>query len=159
MTKRLSIDQLEHFPIEDSLALPLDRIVELLAEIASTGDRVKLAAGWVNRALDLRFKDRAALLRQSEGKDFGVVHVEEDGFQITCELEKKVEWNQAKLAGAVLALQAGGEKPRDYVDVTYKVTETRYKAWPERIRKIFDPARSAKPGTAKYRLDRKPAGA
>lgn len=155
----LTIDQLDHLSVEDSLALPLDQIEGLLEEIAVAGDRIKRASGWVNSALDLRFKERAAVLRQSEGKDFGTVRVEDGGFQIACDLDKKVEWNQAKLAGAVLALQTRGEKPRDYVDVTYKVTETRYKAWPERIRKIFDSARSTKPGTAKYTLIRKPANA
>ncbi|WP_372395203.1 hypothetical protein ABMY26_06970 (plasmid) [Azospirillum sp. HJ39] len=158
-TNKLTMDQLGDLPIALSLDKPLDQLLGLQEDIATAETNLKRAKAWLSAALDLRFQADAAKLRKDDGKDFGAVRLEkveaDEQFLIECDLEKKVEWDQAKIGTAVLALQAAGEKPREYVETAYKVGETKFKAWPERIRKLFEPARTVKPGAAKYRITKK----
>jgi hypothetical protein len=67
-------------------------------------------------------------------------------------LPKKVEWDQAQLARLAEEIHAGGDNPRDYLEITFKVPESAYTAWPERTRKAFEPARIVHAGRQTYRL-------
>ena len=49
-------------------------------------------------------------------------------------------------------IRVGGEDPGEYVEVSFKVAERAYAAWPERIRNAFEPARTVRTGKPTYRL-------
>ena len=49
-------------------------------------------------------------------------------------------------------VRAAGDDPREYVEITFKVPERAYAAWPERIRNAFEPARTVRTGKPTYRL-------
>ena len=68
------------------------------------------------------------------------------------DLPKRVDWDQEQLAAMVERIRAAGDDPAQYVDVTYKVPERKYAAWPEAIRKGFEPARTVRPGALKVQL-------
>ena len=57
-----------------------------------------------------------------------------------------------KLAGVVETIRSWGENPADYVETKLSVSETSYKAWPPAIRDLFTPARTVKPGKAKFEI-------
>ena len=63
-----------------------------------------------------------------------------------------MEWDQARLATLSEQIRAGGEDPGQYVEVSFKVSERAYTAWPDRIRQAFEPARTVRTGRATYRL-------
>ena len=64
----------------------------------------------------------------------------DDGdFTVIADLPKRVEWDQGQLAAMVARIRAAGDDPAQYVDVTYRVPERKYAAWPEAIRKGFEP--------------------
>ncbi len=63
-----------------------------------------------------------------------------------------MEWDQRRLAALVEQIRAGGENPGEYVELTFKVSERAYAAWPERIRGAFEPARTVRTGKPSYRL-------
>jgi hypothetical protein len=65
---------------------------------------------------------------------------------------KKVEWDQRRLAALAEQIRSGGEDPGEYVEVSFKVAERAYAAWPERIRSAFEPARTVRTGKPTYRL-------
>ncbi len=94
--------------------------------------------------LTIRFQ----ALRQQQDKPFGTVHLDNDGCTVTCDVPKKPEWDQQKLAAVVHQISAAGDNPSEYVDVTYKVAERKFTAWPEHIRQTFAPARVLKAGKA-----------
>ena len=60
--------------------------------------------------------------------------------------------NVTRLAALSEQIRAGGEDPGQYVEVSFKVSERAYTAWPERIRAAFEPARTVRTGRATYRL-------
>jgi hypothetical protein len=49
-------------------------------------------------------------------------------------------------------IRSVGDNPAEYVDVTYKVAERKFTAWPEHIRQAFAPARVLKAGKATVSL-------
>jgi hypothetical protein len=90
--------------------------------------------------------------RRACGKDTGTVRLVDGDFTVVADLPKRVEWDQAKLAAMVERIRAAGEDPAEYVEITFKVPERAYVAWPEAIRQGFEPARTVKTGTLKIDL-------
>ena len=72
--------------------------------------------------------------------------------EIAVDLPKRVDWDQTRLAALSEQIRAGGEDPSQYVEISFKVSERAYTAWPERIRAAFEPARTVRTGRATYRL-------
>jgi len=142
----------------------LDMPVGQLSERAATelfdlkllaGDLTALAkavSDHLDRALELRFADKAQALRRTQGKDFGVTHFDDDGVRVTADLPKRVEWDQAQLAEIAARIRESGDDPAQYIETVYRVSETKYGAWPDSIRSAFAPARTVKPGKSGFRL-------
>ena len=95
--------------------------------------------------------------QQLESKDYGcgTANVETNDFKVKVVVSKKVKWNQPQLAGIYAQIQASGENPADYIKVSYDVSETAYKAWPEKISKAFEPARTVEASKPKITFERK----
>ena len=95
---------------------------------------------------------RAIGARAAAGKDTGTVRFQDGNVEVTADLPKKVEWDQCRLAALAEQIRSGGEDPGEYVEVSFKVAERAYAAWPERIRGAFEPARTVRTGKPTYRL-------
>ena len=145
--RSMDVAQLAALPI-DHLALLADDVATLKADAKTLGD--KLAT-----ALHSRFGDQAAVARRTEGKDTGRVRLLVDGFEIIADLPKRTEWGQAQLRDGVATLRGWGEDPADYVAIEMSVPESRYVAWPPRIRALFEPARTVGTGRPSYTLTQK----
>lgn len=63
-----------------------------------------------------------------------------------------MSWDQAKLASAVETIRGWGEDPASYVETKLSVSDISYKVWPPAIRYLFTPARTVKPGKAKFEM-------
>ena len=106
----------------------------------------------IERALDMRYAEQAKVLRLAQGKDTGVVHFDDGNVRVTADLPKKVEWDQKQLHELILRIASGGDNPAEYIETSYRVSETKYQAWQESLRSQFTPARTVKVGKANYRL-------
>jgi len=112
----------------------------------------KAAVDHIDRALALRYAEQAQQLRLAAGKDTGVVHFDDGAVRITAELPKKVEWDQAQLKDITRRIAASGEDPTEYVEISYRVSETKFNAWPDTLKHAFVPARTLKTGKPAFRL-------
>ena len=74
----------------------------------------------IDRALDLKYVDRAHQLRLAASKDTGVVHFDDGNVHVTADLPKKVEWDQKQLAELVARIAAAGDNPAEFVETTYR---------------------------------------
>jgi hypothetical protein len=45
-----------------------------------------------------------------------------------------------------------GDDAKQYVEIAYRVSETKFNAWPETLKSAFEPARTVKSGKPSYRL-------
>ncbi len=145
-------DDLTSMPPQDVAALPVELLAILQREIDETTKRVKAAKARLDGALTIRYATRAEELRHENGKDTGTVRFDDGDFTIVADLPKRVVWDQSKLAEMVERIRAAGDDPAEYVDIGFKVPERKYSAWPEGIRKGFEPARTVRPGSLKIEL-------
>ena len=84
-----------------------------------------------------------------ERQDTGTVRFDDGAVTVIADLPKRVDWDQAQLAGLVERISAAGDDPTRYVDVSFKVPERKYAAWPESIRQNFEPARTVRTGASR----------
>ncbi len=152
LPNRPTLEALRHMPMGDVVALPAEHLALLQSDAREAADAAKRMQAWIEAAITLRYQQRAIAARGMAGKDTGTVRFQDGSVEITAELPKKVEWNQAHLARLAEQIRAGGENPLDYLEITFKVPERAYTAWPERIRKAFEPARTVQTGRPTYRL-------
>ncbi|MBX6382602.1 MAG: hypothetical protein IRZ07_06450 [Microbispora sp.] len=157
-TNRPSLDSLRHLPVGDIIALPAEHLALLQAEAREAVEAAKRLQDWIEAAIALRYEQRAIGARAAAGKDTGTVRFDDDEVEVTAELPKRVEWDQRRLADLAAQIRAGGEDPSEYLEVSFKVPERAYVAWPERIRKAFEPARTVRTGRQTFRLTLKAGG-
>lgn len=147
-----SIDELINLPASEIAQLPVELLAALQREIEAAAKQMKAVAARFSTALEIRYANRAAEARRACGKDTGTVRLVDGDFTVVADLPKRVEWDQAKLAAMVERIRAAGEDPAEYVEISFKVPERAYAAWPEAIRQGFEPARTVKTGTLKVEL-------
>jgi len=143
---RPSLADLARTPIGEVVALSGETLVLLQEEAEDALRRAKAAKDWLDGALDRKYGAVAAEHRRIEGKDTGTVRFDDGGITVVADLPKKVEWNQEQLAATVERIRASGDDPAEYVDLTFKVPERKYGAWPAHIRTAFEAARTVKAG-------------
>jgi hypothetical protein len=130
----------------------------VLAEIESIDAQIEsLKSKRLTFETDLNGFIGSDVAEQLQGKDYGcgTANVETPEFKVKCVVTKKVKWDEKQLAGLYAQIQASGENPADYIKVSYDVSETAYKAWPEKISKVFEPARTVEASKPKVTFERK----
>ncbi len=148
----LTPDQVLVSPAGELAELSSESLFKLKNDAADLQAAAKAIVEHVDRALELRYAQRAHQLRLAAGKDTGVVHFEDGQVRITADLPKKVEWDQAKLNDITRRIAANGEDPTEYVEISYRISETKFNAWPETLKSAFAPARTLKTGKPGFRL-------
>jgi len=150
-----SLDDIRAMPIGEIAALPVDQLALLLDDLAERKAELKRLDDWLNGALALRYGDRAQALRQAEGKQGGIVRIDEaDGLVAVCDLPKRPEYDQEQLRQAVQTIESWGSDPREFVTLEIKVSEAKYGAWPSEIRALFEPARTVRFGRPSFRIEK-----
>ena len=90
--------------------------------------------------------DRAHQLRLAAGKGTGIVYFDDGHVRITADLPKKIDWDQTPLAEITRRIAANGDDPSEYVNTSYRISETKFNAWPESLESAFAPARTLRVG-------------
>ncbi|MCA3277219.1 MAG: hypothetical protein ING26_17030 [Roseomonas sp.] len=152
LSNRPTLEALRHMQMGDIIALPAEHLALLQSDAREAADAAKRMQAWIESAIGLRYQQRAIAARGMAGKDTGTVRFQDGSVEVTAELSKKIEWDQARLARLAEEIRTDGENPLDYLEIAFKVPERAYTAWPERIRKAFEPARTVQTGRPTYRL-------
>ena len=145
-------DKILATPVSELADQSSDSLFRLKNDAADFLATAKAIVEHLDRALNLKYVDRAQQLRLAQGKDTGVVHFNDGNVSITADLPKKVEWDQKRLHELILRIASGGDNPAEFIETSYRVSETKYQAWQESLRSQFNPARTVKVGKASYRL-------
>lgn len=148
----LSPDQVLATPAGELAQQSGESLFQLKNDAADLLAAAKAIVEHVDRALDLKYAQRAHELRLAAGKDTGVVHFDDGRVRITADLPKKVDWDQAKLNDITRRITANGEDPAEYVEISFRVSETKFNAWPETLKSAFASARTLKTGKPGFRL-------
>lgn len=116
---------------------------DLVAKREELADTVKAYANAINQ-IDADLLRRAGVNDQ----DIGTHSAEVDGFKVKVTIGKNVSWDQEQLAWIRERIEGAIE----FVDVKLSVSETKYNAWPEAWRGVFEPARTVKPSKPKVEV-------
>lgn len=150
---RLTLDAVPTTPIGEIATLPAEQLALLQQEAADALVKAKRLKDWLDSSIDLKYRDHAAALRRSTGKDTGTVRIDDGDVVVIADLPKRVKWEQARLAGIVERIRASGDDPAEYVTIEFAVSERAYGAWPNTIRAAFEPARTVETGKPSYRFE------
>ena len=148
----ITLDDLPTMPFGEIAALPGDQLALLKQDADERLRSAKTLCDWLDGAIALKYGDQAKDVRRAEGKDTGTIRLQDGPVTVVSELPKRVDWDQAMLAGLVERIRAGGADPAEYVDIAFSVPERKYTAWPKDIRQEFEPARTVRTGKPKFRL-------
>jgi hypothetical protein len=144
---------LDRLALGDIAALPPALLLALQDEAAAETARVKRLRDRLEAGIAKRYETAAAAERAAQGKTSGTVRIEDAGVVVIAELPKKVTWDQDRLAAMAERIRAAGDDPTEYLEITYRVPERRYGAWPEAMREGFAAARSETTGKPVFRLE------
>ena len=139
-------------PVSTLAELSSDSLFRLKNDAADQLAMAKALCELVDRVLEQRYNTQAQHQRLSAGKDTGVVHFDDGEVRISADLPKRVTWNQKKLDEIAKRIAASGEDPSQYIDISYKVSERKYEAWPDNLKSSFAGARTLKTGKPSFRL-------
>ena len=149
---RITLDNLPTLPVGEIAALPGDQLAILKQEADERLRAAKTLCDWLDGAIALKYGDEAQDARRAKGNDTGTVRLQDGQVTVVAELPKRIDWDQAMLAGLVERIRADGADPTEYVDIAFSVPERKYTAWPGHIREAFEPARTVRTGKLKFRL-------
>ncbi len=151
----MSSGSLQHLlatPASELAEQPSQALFQIKSDAADLLAAAKTIVEHVDRAVELKYAQRAQQLRLAAGKDTGVVHFDDDPVRVTADLPKKVEWDQKQLADITRRIAASGDDPSQYVEIIYRISETKFNAWPESLKSAFVPARTLRTGKPGFRL-------
>ena len=153
MSNRATLAQLRDMTPGQVNTLPMDQIASLLEAVAEQKAELSRLTELLNGTLAHRYSDAATIARREAGKDTGTVTLPDGEFAIKADLPAKIEWDQAALRTAMETVRGWGEDPADYLSIVLAVPESRYKAWPDSIRHVFEPARTVSTGRATFKVE------
>lgn len=148
----ITLDALRHMAVGEIAALPAEELARLHTEADEALRSAKSLRDWLDGAIALRYGDRAEQARHEAGKDTGTVRFADGAVTVVSDLPKRVDWDQDRLAELVERIRAEGDDPLAYVDVSLKVPERKFTAWPPAIRSAFESARTVRTGKPTFRL-------
>jgi hypothetical protein len=148
------LHEIQATPVAELAQQPAEALHRLQLDAGDLLAAAKAVVEHIDRAVDLKYADRARQLRLAAGKDTGVVHFDDGAVRVTADLPKRVEWDQRKLADIARRIAASGDDPAEFVEISYRVSEAKFNAWPESLKSAFVPARTVKTGKAKFTLGR-----
>lgn len=148
----ITLEALKHMPVGEIAALPAAELARLQQETTKALRSAKMACEWLDGALALKYVDQADALRRTAQKDTGTVRFADGEITIKADLPKRVTWGQAQLARMFERIRAAGDDPAEIIDISYKVAERKFSAWPTSMQEAFRDARTVHPGNLKITL-------
>lgn len=106
----------------------------------------------IKEQINQKASEEAARAYQAAKKDTGTVDFIHEDVKVKAVVEKKVDWDQKKLAEIWAKIGASGDKPEQYITKkeTFTVPERAFAAWPDQIKNVFMPARTLTPKPPKF---------
>jgi len=147
-----SLTELATWPLGDIAALPAEALASFQKEADDAFRVTKTNKTRIDDALITKYAVASAAYRRTAGKDTGTVRIKDEQVTVVADLAKRVDWDQTTLAGLVEQIKGDGDDPTEYVDITFKVSESKYNAWPSHVKAAFQEARTVRTGKESFKL-------
>ncbi len=153
----LTIFAIPEIPVGELAEQPIEALHKLISETKKAIAHYTHCKEWLEGAITLKYRKQLERERELNEKDTGVVHIEDEGFLLSQDIPKRIEWDQKALQRLAEVLSQQGEDPKEYIDVELSVSERKYQAWPPSISDRFEPTRKLIPGKPRLTVKRKEA--
>ncbi|MDR0774500.1 MAG: hypothetical protein LBE72_04260 [Rickettsia sp.] len=87
-------DNVLHVPIGSLAKYQIQDLYQLLQQVSEQLEQVKKTREWLLSAISLKYGEHVRAKRLRLEKDTGIIHLEDHSFKISCDVVKKVEWDQ-----------------------------------------------------------------
>lgn len=148
----ITVKNVCEFPVRQLSELSAQELRQMIHDASAEFKKAKRCKEHIEDAVAYKYRTLAMTMRQQQKKETGVIHFQDGEIPITSDLPKKPTWDQEKLADIAKKISANGEDPTEYMEITYKIAERKYSAWPESLRESFAPARVMNTGKAAYTI-------
>jgi len=153
MHNEITLQQVPNIQVGELANFSIDQLVNLQKQAIDHLDKAKRLKDWIDGAISLKYQNKSIDIRQIQDKQTGTINFHDGNFKVSSIIAKKIEWDQRKLKEAISEIKEMGDNPYEYVNVSYKISETKYNAWPEYIKKFFRPARLLKTGKENFKIE------
>ena len=116
----------------DFLSMPLQDLFKYREDLKSQIQALKDKQAVLNDDLAVRFGNTARNRLSEDGKDYGSVTLNEEGYKIKVTLRQKVSWDQEGLAQTLMNMSQ--DDARHYAKITYGIDERKYNNAPPAIK-------------------------
>lgn len=148
----LSLEHVEVLDVGELARATAAELMRLEADASYYLRSAKALKDRIDGAIALKYGQRVSELRAQRGKDTGTISFYDEGIRVSSDLPKKPVWDQALLAEIAHRIGANGDDPSEFLEISYRVSERKYTAWPEHLRRIFEPARTLNTGKPTFQL-------
>jgi hypothetical protein len=150
---RMTLEQFLEASAEQAAKLSIEELALIYDEINVEATRTKALTARLAQSLAIRYGERAAKQRAADNKPTGTLHFSDGNYDIRCDAQKQVEWDQAQLTAAFDQMTPANAQ--HYCKAKFEVEERKFTAAPPEIRKLLEPARTVKTDAAKFTITRK----
>ena len=145
MAIRYTLGQVPQLSLDQVASLPVGDLATLSQEARFAKKHLEKSITWLNAALERRYGERAKQARAQQGKETGLVHLDDQGFDVAFDLPKRIVWDQAGLALAERCIDEDlGLEPALFITRKLGVAERSYASAPPAVRALLEPARTVK---------------
>lgn len=152
-THNRTVEWIDEADVADVAKLSAVELEHLKDQLDQQSKAIKARQARLQSGMERRFLDQAKADLRAKQQDTGTAHVIDDDRDVVVTIPKTVTWDQAALLAALDAMKA--EDAKHYAKLTVSVDETKFKNAPPDIQNALAPARTVKPGKAKFEF--KPA--
>lgn len=152
MSNRMTLEGLAGDVEQLAATLSAEELSMLAEDLEAEQARVKGYAKSYTSVIAAKYSAKASERRDD---DYGTSRVDDGEYVAVSSVPKKVEWDQKILGELWERIAAAGDKPTDYIEVKYSISENKWKNWPESIQRQFLAARSVKPGAETIKIERR----
>ena len=146
------LDEMKSLTVAELASLSAKELLLMQQAAELALQQAQATKDWINGAIVLKYRDRTQALRQTLGKDTGVIHFDDEGVKVTANLPKKPQWDQKQLAAVARRMWDSGQDPHEFIDIRYRISERQYTSWPKPLQADFAQARTVATGKASFQL-------
>lgn len=150
--QKITFNDVSNTSIGDLSKISVSELYELKAQALEVYKKAEWCKEWLDKAIIQKYADKFVDKRIEQNKQYGVINLHDDNFQIAEDRPKKVDWKQDELKNIYQAIISNQGDPDEYIKVSFSVSEEKYKNWPEHVKSSFRNARSLSYGKPKITI-------
>ena len=152
LTNHKSLEEMINVPIGELAKYGARELCQLQVEADNNLHNSKKIKQWIEAAINMKYENHIKAKRARLQKDTGIVHIEDDGYQISSTVVKKVTWEQEELENIYEEISQNGIDASEYIEKYYHVPELNYINCPANLRTLLDKARILELGKYSYKI-------